>query len=177
MSEGTTLGRAWVQIVPSAKGISGSISNLLSGEAQSAGVSAGASLGNSMVDAIKGVIDAAGIGAAIKSSVDAGMNFDSEMAHVSAISGVTGEAFDALRSKALELGSATKFSATESAEAFGYMAMAGWNVEQMMSGVDGVLSLAAADGLDLASTSDIVTDALTGFRVYPKIRHLEEIVL
>ena len=163
MSEGTTLGKAWVQIVPSAKGISGSISNLLSGEAQSAGISAGASLGNSMVDAIKGVIAAAGIGAAIKSSIDAGMDFDSQMAHVAAISGATGDAFETLRAKALELGSATKFSATESAEAFGYMAMAGWNTEEMLDGVDGILSLAAADGLDLVSTADIVTDALTAF--------------
>ena len=165
MSEGATLGKAWVQIVPSAKGISGSISKLLDGEATSAGISTGTSVGNSMVDAIKGVIAAAGIGAAIKSSLGAGMSFDSEMAHVSAISDATGEAFDTLRAKALELGSATKFSATESAQAFGYMAMAGWNVEQMMSGVDGVLSLAAADGLDLATTSDIVTDALTGFNL------------
>ena len=163
MAEGTTLGTAWVQIVPSAKGISGSISRLLDGEAASAGDSAGSIIGGSMVNAIKGVIAAAGIGAAIQSSVSAGMNFDEQMAHVSAISGSTGEAFDALRAKALELGSATKFSATESAEAFGYMAMAGWNTGQMLDGVGGILSLAAADGLDLASTADIVTDALTAF--------------
>lgn len=163
MSEGTTLGKAWVQIVPSAEGISGSISRILDGEAASAGVSAGSAIGGSMADAIKGAIAAAGIGTAIKSSIDAGMNFDSEMAHVSAISGVAGEAFDTLRDKALELGSSTKFSASESAEAFGYMAMAGWNAEQMLNGVDGILSLAAADGLDLASTADIVTDALTAF--------------
>ena len=165
MSEGTTLGKAWVQIVPSAKGISGSISKLLDGEATSAGMSAGTAVGSSMVDTIKGVIAAAGIGAAIKSSLSAGMNFDDEMAHVAAISGATGDAFDTLRARALELGASTKFSATESAEAFGYMAMAGWNVEQMMKGVDGVLSLAAADGLDLGRTSDIVTDALTGFNL------------
>ena len=168
MAEGATLGKAWVQIVPSAKGISGSISKLLDGEATSAGISAGTAVGSSMVDTIKGVIAAAGIGAAIKSSVTAGMNFDSEMAKVSAISGATGSAFDTLRAKALELGSSTKFSASESASAFKYMAMAGWNVEQMMSGVDGVLSLAAADGLDLATTSDIVTDALTGFGLEAK---------
>ena len=165
MSEGTTLGKAWVQIVPSAKGISGSISNLLGEEAQSAGVSAGTSLGNSMVDAIKGVVAAAGIGTAVKSSIDAGMNFDSEMAHVSAISGVAGEAFDTLRAKALELGSSTKFSASEAAEAFGYMSMAGWNAGQMLNGVGGILSLAAADGLDLGTTADIVTDALTAFGI------------
>ena len=165
MAEGTTLGKAWVQIVPSASGISGSISRLLDGEATSAGVSAGNIVGNSMADTIKGAIAAAGIGAAIKSSLSAGMNFDDKMAHVAAISGATGDAFDTLRSRALELGASTKFSASESAEAFKYIAMAGWNVEQMMKGVDGVLSLAAADGLDLGRTPDIVTGALTGFNL------------
>ena len=76
MSEGTTLGKAWVQIVPSAKGISGSISNLLGGEAQSAGVSAGTSFGNSMAGAIKGVISAAGIGAATASAAVAAFGVD-----------------------------------------------------------------------------------------------------
>lgn len=98
-----------------------------------------------------------------KSSLDAGMSFDSTMSEVSAISGATGDQFDALRDKAMEMGASTKFSATESAEAFTYMAMAGWKTEDMLDGIEGVMSLAAASGEDLASTSDIVTDALTAF--------------
>ena len=90
-------------------------------------------------------------------------DFESAMSKVSAISGATGGDLDALNKKAQEMGAKTKFSATESAEAFTYMAMAGWKTEDMLSGIDGIMSLAAADGLDLATTSDIVTDALTAF--------------
>ena len=96
-------------------------------------------------------------------AVTASSNFESAMSKVSAISGATGSDLDKLNQKAQEMGAKTKFSATESAEAFTYMAMAGWKTEDMLSGIDGIMSLAAADGLDLATTSDIVTDALTAF--------------
>lgn len=97
--------------------------------------------------------------AAVKTTSD----FESTMSKVSAISGATGSDLDALNQKAQEMGAKTKFSATESAEAFTYMAMAGWKTEDMLQGIDGITALAAADGLDLATTSDIVTDALTAF--------------
>lgn len=97
--------------------------------------------------------------AAVKTISD----FESAMSKVSAISGATGSDLDALNQKAQEMGLKTKFSATESAEAFTYMAMAGWKTEDMLQGIDGIMNLAAADGLDLATTSDIVTDALTAF--------------
>ena len=101
-----------------------------------------------------------GLGTAcIKTTAD----FDSAMSKVSAISGATGDDLASLRAKAKEMGEATKFSATESAEAFTYMAMAGWDTQQMLDGISGIMNLAAADGLDLATTSDIVTDALTAF--------------
>ena len=89
--------------------------------------------------------------------------FESAMSKVSAISGATGDDLAALTDKAKEMGAKTKFSASESAEAFTYMAMAGWKTEDMLDGIDGIMNLAAADGLDLATTSDIVTDALTAF--------------
>lgn len=98
-------------------------------------------------------------GAAVK----AGMDFDAEMSKVGAIAGATGEDFDALRSKAQEMGATTKFSATESAEAMEYMAMAGWKTGDMLSGISGIMNLAAAAGESLGTTSDIVTDALTAF--------------
>lgn len=97
--------------------------------------------------------------AAVKTISD----FESAMSKVSAISGATGSDLDALNQKAQEMGAKTKFSATESAEAFTYMAMAGWKTEDMLQGIDGIMALATADGLDLATTSDIVTDALTAF--------------
>ena len=89
--------------------------------------------------------------------------FESAMSKVSAISGATGDDLATLTDKAKEMGAKTKFSASESAEAFQYMAMAGWKTEDMLNGIDGIMNLAAADGLDLATTSDIVTDALTAF--------------
>ena len=85
------------------------------------------------------------------------------MSKVSAISGATGDNFKQLKEKAMEMGKKTKFSATESAEAFEYMAMAGWKTEEMLGGIEGIMNLAAASGEDLATTSDIVTDALTAF--------------
>lgn len=100
---------------------------------------------------------------AAAASVKVGSDFDSSMSQVSAISGATGKDLEALRDKAKEMGATTKFSASESADAMTYMAMAGWNSQQMISGLPGILNLAAASGEDLATTSDIVTDALTAF--------------
>ena len=90
-------------------------------------------------------------------------NFESSMSKVSAISGATGNDLDALTEKAKELGETTKFSASESSEALQYMEMAGWKTNDMVDGLEGIMKLAAASGEDLASTSDIVTDALTAF--------------
>ena len=102
----------------------------------------------------------AGLGSvSIRTSAD----FDSAMSQVAAVSGAVGEDFDALREKAREMGAKTKFSASEAADAMNYMAMAGWKTEDMLSGIEGIMNLAAASGEDLATTSDIVTDALTAF--------------
>lgn len=107
----------------------------------------------------------AGLGAI---SVKTAADFDAAMSKVAAVSGATGEDFDKLRAKAREMGSKTKFSASEAAEAMNYMAMAGWKTEDMLSGVEGIMNLAAASGEDLATTSDIVTDALTAFGLSAK---------
>lgn len=96
-------------------------------------------------------------------SIKVGSDFEAGMSKVSAISGATGSDLEALSDKAKEMGASTKFSATEAASAFEYMAMAGWKTEDMLSGIEGIMNLAAASGEDLATTSDIVTDALTGF--------------
>lgn len=129
----------------------------MGGKLQSVG-SALSSTGKAMTTAVTTPIVGLAT-AAIKTS----SNFESAMSKVSAISGATGDDLDALNVKAQEMGAKTKFSATESAEAFTYMAMAGWKTEDMLDGIDGIMALAAADGLDLATTSDIVTDALTAF--------------
>ena len=122
------------------------------------------SFGDSVTSAGQKIMPAsmavAGLGAAaVKTAAD----FDSGMSKVAAISGATGDDLDALRDKAREMGAKTKFSASEAASAMEYMAMAGWKTEDMLSGIEGIMSLAAASGEDLATTSDIVTDALTAF--------------
>ena len=99
------------------------------------------------------------LGGAVKVTAD----FDSQMSKVKAISGATADEFDQLRDKAREMGSNTKFSATEAGQAFEYMGMAGWKTEDMLSGISGIMNLAAASGEELGTTSDIVTDALTAF--------------
>ena len=102
----------------------------------------------------------AGLGtAAVKTAAD----FDAGMSKVAAISGATGDDLQALRDKAREMGAKTKFSASEAASAMEYIAMAGWKTTDMLGGIEGVMNLAAASGADLATTSDIVTDALTAF--------------
>lgn len=101
-------------------------------------------------------------------AVKAGMDFEAGMSKVGAISGASEKGMEALTKKAKEMGASTKFSATESAEAMSYMAMAGWKTKDMLGGIEGVMNLAAASGEDLATTSDIVTDALTAFGMSAK---------
>lgn len=101
----------------------------------------------------------AGFTAAVKTTAD----FESQMSRVEALSGSTAEQMEALEKKAREMGATTKFSATEAGEAFEYMALAGWKADDMAAGISGIMSLAAASGEDLATVSDIVTDALTAF--------------
>ena len=122
------------------------------------------SVGNSIAGAGKSMMPLTlaigGVGtAAVKTAAD----FDAGMSQVAAISGATGDDLEALRDKAREMGSKTKFSASEAASAMEYMAMAGWKTGDMLGGIEGIMNLAAASGENLATTSDIVTDALTAF--------------
>ena len=129
------------------------------------------------VDAIKELGNAAvSFG---KEAVSVGANFEASLSKVVATAGMTKDSlveitgddgmtqtvnmYDTLEAKSKQLGASTQFSASQVSDAFGYMAMAGWDCEQMLGGIDGILNLAAASGEDLATTSDIVTDALTAF--------------
>lgn len=104
-----------------------------------------------------------GVSIGLKDTIDTYKGFEAAMSQVKAISGATDSEMTKLTNKAKEMGATTKFTAAESAEAFNYMAMAGWKTEDMMGGIEGILSLAAASGESLGTTSDIVTDALTAF--------------
>lgn len=120
--------------------------------------------------AVQQAIAAAGIVTALKEITDAYMecveiagDFEEGMSNVEALSGATADEMALLAEKAEELGAATKYTAQEAADAMGYMAMAGWDAQEMLAGMDGVINLAAASGEDLAMVSDIVTDNLTAF--------------
>lgn len=117
-----------------------------------------ASMGSTLTKSVTLPIVGLGV-AAVKTAAD----FEAAMDNVQAIAGVTTEEMGLLSEKAKEMGANTKFSATEAADAFSYMAMAGWKTTDMMNGIEGIMYLAGATGEELAATSDIVTDALTAF--------------
>lgn len=106
--------------------------------------------------------------AAAKKTIDVGKSFEAGMSEVQAISGASGKDLEKLSAKAKQMGATTKFSATESATALKYMAMAGWKTNKMVSGLSGVMNLAAASGEDLGTVSDIVTDSMTAFGLKAK---------
>ena len=104
----------------------------------------------------------AGLGTAVGGyAIKVGGDFEAGMSKVQAISGATGEDMEKLSELAKQMGKTTKFSASEAAEGYQYMAMAGWKTEDMLAGLPGIMNLAAASGESLATTSDIVTDVLT----------------
>lgn len=125
--------------------------------------------------AIQQAIAAAGIAVALKEITDAYMecvgmagDFEETMSNVEALSQANAQDMAALSAQAKNLGANTKFTAQEAGNAMGYMAMAGWDAQDMLQGMDGVLNLAAASGEDLAMVSDIVTDSLSAFGLTAK---------
>lgn len=160
------LGKAYVQIIPSAQGIGGVIEKSLAGEALTAGKSAGMNIAG----ALKGAIAAAGVGAVFKDIVGTGSEFEASMSQVAATLGYTladiqnpaseaAQTMQQLGEFAQEMGATTAFSASQASEALNYMALAGYDAETSMTMLPNVLNLAAAGGLELASASDMVTDA------------------
>jgi len=116
------------------------------------------SAGSTLTKAV--TLPVVGLGAAV---IKTGADYEAGMSKVQAISGATGTEMDALGEKAMEMAAKTKFSTSDTAEAYQYMAMAGWDASQMVDGLSGIMNLAAASGENLGTTSDIVTDALTAF--------------
>lgn len=117
---------------------------------------------------LTGLASMAGASMGLADAVSTYSDFGATMSRVEALANANTEQMARLTQTAKDMGASTKFSATESAEAFTYMAQAGWGVDDMISGIGGVMSLAAADGLDLASTTDIVSNALTAFGLSAK---------
>lgn len=104
-----------------------------------------------------------GVSLGLTDTINTQKDFEAAMSQVQAVSVADSDELEQLTKKAEEMGATTKFTATDSAEAFNYMAMAGWKTEDMLDGISGIMQLAAAANEDLGTTSDIVTDALTAF--------------
>ena len=103
------------------------------------------------------------ITAGVTASIKVLAEFEQTMSRVEALSGATADELELLSKKAQEMGATTKYSANDAAEAFTYMAQAGWDTQKMLDGIDGVMNLAASDGIALADASSIVTSSLTAF--------------
>lgn len=159
---------AYVKIQPTATGIQGSLENMFGSEASRAGTTAGdnfaSSFGNStrqMAQTIAPVSNTARnfLSDALKVTID----FEAAMDKVRAITNADNKEFEELNKLASDLGKNTRYTSSEVAEAMSYMGMAGWKTNEILDGTAGIINLATAAGSDLASTSDIVTDALTAF--------------
>jgi len=183
----TNIGKAYVQIVPSAEGISGAVSNVLNNELPAAGVRGGGALAKGLGKGLK--TGAVAVGASMvaataavvgfsKASVETGMDFDASMSQIAATLGWTtseiqnnvtrngvlvGDTFQALRDKAQEMGSATIFSASEAADGLNILAMSGFSASESINMIDDVLHLAAAGSMDMASAAGYISGAMKGF--------------
>lgn len=176
----TEVGVGYVRLVPSMRGFSAAASremaNGMSGPADTAGRKAGDGFVSGFGDALqsggqrisgfgdqmtqKVSLPLLGVGAA---ALTMSGDFEAGMNKVQALSGATGEELAAMRDLAKDLGSSTQFSASEAAEAMSFLAMAGFDAQQTMEALPGVLNLAAAGGLDLATSADIASNVLSGF--------------
>lgn len=198
----STIGKAFVQIVPSADGITEQMNAVLGAPSREAGEKAGAemsgsmagALGSGLLSAVSGIASkiAGAMKAAISEvssfvadSVSVGMDFDSQMSQIAATMGLTAEAiknneavldaygketgqkagdtFDMLRDKAKEMGAATNFSAAQAAEGLNILAMSGYDAEHSVGMIEDVLHLAAAGGLDMATSAKDISGAMKGF--------------
>lgn len=118
-------------------------------------------IANLATEVIKGAVS--GLKDLTKEVVKTGTEFEASMSKVAALSGASAEELELLTDTAREYGKSTQFSASEAADALGYMALAGWDAEKSAAELGGVLSLAASSGMGLAEASDMVTDYLSAF--------------
>ena len=159
------VGKAYLQIIPSLKGMEGTLTEELGGEAEKAGKKAGSVLGGAMSVSIGNLATqaiskvASGAMDFVTGSIQAGSDFDKAMAQVAATMGKSVGEIGDLRDFAQQMGASTAFSASEAAEALNYMALAGYDANKSMAALPAVLDLASAGGIALGRASDMVTDA------------------
>lgn len=171
----TEVGVGYVRLIPTARGFGAEASRALGGPMRDAsrqvGDSAGAELTSSMsqrMTSAGGMLTAAltaplaGIGIA---ALNTAGDFEKSMNGVRAVTGATGQDFEQLRDLAQDMGSRTQYSANEAADAMEFLGMAGWDTQQIMSGLPDVLNLAAASGSELAEVADIASNIMAGFGI------------
>lgn len=141
------------------------VAGVASGLAGKAGGALSGMAGGMMMNTSMQMAGAAGIGMGMYDAIKTYKDFEAQMSTVGALSGANAEELECLTAKAREMGAQSVFSATEAGKAFEYMAMAGYNTEQMVSSIKPMLNLAAAGGTDLGLTSDIITDAMSAFQM------------
>lgn len=183
MAEGTSLAKAYVQILPSMEGFKGKLEEGLGGSGAAAGKSSGASFGGAFAAAAGTAIKAsaaaitagvAGVSAFAKTAIETGEEFDSTMSQVAATMGLTaesiaenvngaGDAYDMLRKKAKEMGAETNFTATQAAEGLNILAMSGYDAERSVDMIADVLHLAAAGSMDMSDAAGYISGAMKGF--------------
>lgn len=156
-SESQRLGKEMNQLRGEQEQVAETANQMGQGMAQAFDAAASAMMAAGIVQGLREICDA------FKECVQVAAEFEATMSSVEALSGANSEEMAALSAQAKELGATTVFSAQEAGDAMTYMGMAGWKAQDMISGMDGVLNLAAASGEDLAMVSDIVTDNLTAF--------------
>lgn len=186
----STIGKAYVQIIPSAEGITERLNELLGTSSYDAGKSAGVSLGSGLLSALSDIGGKIGdimksavseVTAFVSDSVSVGADFDSQMSQIAATMGMTsddiannvkltkdavmgaGETFDMLREKAKEMGADTNFSASQAAGGLNILAMSGYDAERSVEMIGDVLHLAAAGSMDMATSAKDISGAMKGF--------------
>ena len=157
-------GKAYTATVNVRQNLSGA-AGIASGLAGKTGGALSGMAGGMMMNTSMQMAGAAGIGMGIYDAIKTYKDFEAQMSTVGALSGANAEELERLTAKAREMGAQSVFSATEAGKAFEYMAMAGYNTEQMVSSIKPMLNLAAAGGTDLGLTSDIITDAMSAFQM------------
>ena len=158
-----SLASAYVQIIPSADGISGSLAEALGGEAATAGKSSGASLGASLVSSLKGFLAAAGIGAMLKSAFTGGTEFETALAKVGTIADTAAVPLDTLQSQIMEVSNTMGVGAADIAEATYQAISAGQSTGDAVAFAGQASMLAAAGFTSSASAVDILTTALNAY--------------
>ena len=174
----TELGKAYVQIMPSAVGLQDAVSKLMNGTAETAGRSSGQKLGSTLAGTLKKVLAAAGIGAALKSAIESGSGFETAVAKVATIADTGAVSVQELNSQILNASGSMGIAASDIAEAAYQAISAGQDTTNAVSFAGQAARLAAAGFTTSASAVDILTTALNAYGLdAEQASHVSDVLL